>query len=248
MRVHNKGVMSRKADVYCCLLPGLIFCAGKQSLNNSCTVHLWVQEKYSAAIVDLIWFKYRRWPRWANRLSIMVCPVCVVGPFFEWIMIRWAVTRGTDGQRNISLSVYTSHYLSTLWACWWTGTSPLSKHGGSQRSEARHSSCQVAAERRAWSVSPCSLWLNLTIRPGPFSHMTIGWKCSHDVRKLLAFSLKMDLLFYLLLPSHLLLQKAISYFPFIAEITTDPLRKWLFVLWTQQTSWVMHKLETRVLI
>lgn len=55
--------------------------------------------------------------------SIMVWLVCVVGLLFEWIMIHWAVTRGTDEQRDISLSVYTSNYPSMLCACWWTGTS-----------------------------------------------------------------------------------------------------------------------------
>lgn len=226
MPVHNKGVMSSKADVYCSLLPGLTFCAGKWSLNNSCPLHLCVHGEIfsSHCWFDLI--QISTVATVSEQTRIMVGPACIVGSISEWIMIRWAVTRGTDGQRNISHSVYTSHYLSTLCTCGWTGTSPPSKHGGSQRSEA-------AAMHRAWSESPCSLWSDLTIRSGPHSHMNIGCKCSHEIRKLLTFSSKMDLLSYLLLPSHLLLRKMMSYFPFIAEITTNPLRKWLFVFWTQ---------------
>lgn len=53
---------------------------------------------------------------YAASLSIMVCPVCLVGLLFDWIMTHWAVTRDIDEQRNISLSIYTSNYLSMLCA------------------------------------------------------------------------------------------------------------------------------------
>lgn len=51
---------------------------------------------------------------YAASLSIMVGPVCLVGLLFDWIMIHRAVTRDIDEQRNISLSLYTSNYLSML--------------------------------------------------------------------------------------------------------------------------------------
>lgn len=72
---------------------------------------------------------------YAASSSIMVCPVCLVGLLFDWIMIHWAVTRDIDEQRNISLSMYTSNYLSTLCARRWTVTFCLNKYGFTNISE-----------------------------------------------------------------------------------------------------------------
>lgn len=156
MRVHNKGIMFTKTGVYCPFLPSLTFCAGKQNLNNSCPEHLRVHREIFSSICWFNLIQISMVAAVSSRLSIMVGPVWIVGPVFDWIMIRWAVTRAMDGQSNISLSGHTRHYLSMLCACWWTGTSPPSKHGG----EARH------GQHRARSVSLCSLWCNLTIRSG----------------------------------------------------------------------------------
>lgn len=152
--------------------------------------------------------KYLQWLRWANRLSIMVGPVCIVGLVFEWIMISWAVTRGRDRQRNICLSVYTSHYCSTLCACWWTGTSEPVE--ASLQKRAAGNSCQLGVKRRAWSVSPCPLWFHLTICSGWHSQINTGQTCCHEFRKLLASSSQMDALSYLLLSPHLLFPKTMS--------------------------------------
>lgn len=155
MPAHNN--VSRKVDLYCCLLPGLTFCAGKQSSNNSCPPHLRVRAEISSSHCWFDLIQISAVAALSEQTLIMVGSVCIVGPVSEWIMIRWAVTRGTDGQRNISLSVYTSHYLSTLCACWWTGTSPPSKHGGSQRSEARRWQPQPCIERAQSHRAPCDL-------------------------------------------------------------------------------------------
>lgn len=171
MRVHNKGVMFRKTDVYCSFLRDLTLWAGKRSLNNSYPVHLCVQGEIfsSRCWFDLI--QISTVGAVSSRLSITVGPVCIVGPVFEWIMIHWAVTRGTNGQRNISLSVYTSHYLSTL--------SPADEpehllranmEGASIQKLTADSSWGVAAMLWAWPVSLCSLWCNLTIKSGPHDH------------------------------------------------------------------------------
>lgn len=55
-------------------------------------------------IMPLVWRTDGITDCYAASLSIMVCPVCLVGLLFDWIMTRWAVTRDTDEQRNISHS------------------------------------------------------------------------------------------------------------------------------------------------
>lgn len=91
----------------------------------------------------------------ASSSSIMVCPVCLVGLLFDWIMIRWAVTRNIDEQRNVSVSTYTSNYLSTLWAHWWTVTVCLNKCGFSKISDRR--SDEITWNVMLW-VSTCWMW------------------------------------------------------------------------------------------
>ncbi len=91
----------------------------------------------------------------ASSSTIMVCPVCLVGLLFDWIMIRWAVTRNMDEQRNVSVSTYTSNYLSTLWAHWWTVTVCLNKCGFSKISG--WCSDEITWNAMLW-VSICWMW------------------------------------------------------------------------------------------
>lgn len=77
--------------------------------------------------------------------SIMVCPVCLVGLPFDWIMIHWAVRRNTDEQRNISLHMYTSNYPSKLMNCnllseqiWFTNISQKHADDSSARITSKH--------------------------------------------------------------------------------------------------------------
>lgn len=83
-------------------------------------------------------------------LSIMVCPVCLVGLVFDWIMTRWAVTRDIDEQRRISPSMHTSNYLSMLCARWWTVTFGLNKCGLSKIKNTDESSSQITTTHQIW--------------------------------------------------------------------------------------------------
>lgn len=50
----------------------------------------------------------------AASSSIMVCPVCLVGLLFDWIMTHWAATRQIDEEETFCCSF--------LYSRWWTVT------------------------------------------------------------------------------------------------------------------------------
>lgn len=92
----------------------------------------------------------------AAPLSIMVCPVCLVGLLFDWIMICWAVTRDIDEQRNISLCMYTSNYLAMIRSRRWTVTFCLSQYGFSEISEKLSQLC-IRCDVMNFNISRCDV-------------------------------------------------------------------------------------------